>query len=200
MCCWCATHECARRSNQAFNSKVPRADRSHKCLPAYRLPPPPRWAPSHEGAALDAVLHGSEAAAKVQIAEIRGGDGGGGGGSGSGEGGGGGGRRRVRCDAISTIRGYAIVSQGPLLSVYNTTGDVRLLFTKQHATKKEFDRAGVDAAGNQWVVAGDVHPPPKWFVMPSSGGDVLVAETARFGAVRTLLTRDQGVDAVCSRT
>ncbi|CAM9857609.1 unnamed protein product, partial [Laminaria digitata] len=167
----------------AFNSKVPEADRSFRCLPAYRLPlppPPPQWnAPSHAGsAALGAALNGSLATATEHSADI-GSGGGGGGGSSDGS------HRHVRCDAISAVRGYAIVSQGPLLSVYNTTGDARLLFSRQHVSEGEFDRAGVDAAGNEWGgVEGAPLPvaSPKWFVMPSSGGDVLVAEAPRFGA------------------
>lgn len=164
-------------ANQAFNSKVPEAGRSNRCLPAYRLPPPPQWAPSHAGSAsLGAALDGYASTATEQAADI------------GGSGGGGVSGPRVRCDAISAVRGYAIVSQGPLLLVYNTTGDTRLLFTRQHVSEeRKFDRAGVDAAGNEWDIKGSFPvASPKWFVMPSSGGDVLVAEAARFGAVREL--------------
>lgn len=162
-------------TEQAFNSKVPEADRSHRCLPAYRLPPPQQWASSHaDPVALGAALDAPWATATEQAAGI-----GGGGGGSSG---------RVRCDAISAVRGYAIVAQGPLLSVYNTTGDARLLFSRQHVSEeREFDRAGVDAAGKEWGIEGAVPvASPKWFVMPSSGGDLLVAEAARFGEVREL--------------
>ncbi|CAB1121109.1 unnamed protein product [Ectocarpus sp. CCAP 1310/34] len=167
----------------AYDSRVQEMDSSYACLPSYRLPPPlpqqrssPHADPSTSTAASD----------------------GGGGGSLLGGGGGWGG-----CDSISTVRGYAIVSHGGLLSAYNTTDHAgRLLFTTHAAAAAlaegartedhcgaplspgtESRRSGVGA--DALAAAAEEATPSggrTWSVMSSGSGEVLVVEASRCSA------------------
>ncbi|CAN0023064.1 unnamed protein product [Ectocarpus sp. 12 AP-2014] len=169
----------------AYDSRVQEMDSSYACLPSHRLPPPlPQQRPSQHADPSTATAAGD----------------GGSGGSLFGGGGGGGG-----CDSISTVRGYAIVSHGCLLSVYNTTDHAgRLLFTTHSAAAAalaegastedqcgaplspgtESRRGGVRAAA---LAAAAEEATPSggrtWSVMSSSGsGEVLVVEASRCSA------------------
>ncbi|CAN0120288.1 unnamed protein product, partial [Ectocarpus fasciculatus] len=172
----------------AYDSRVQEIDSSYTCLQSHRLPPPlPQRHPSpHADPSTTARAAGD-------------------GGSGSsllGGGGGGG-----RCDSISTVRGYAIVSQGDLLSVYNTTDHAgRLLFTTRAAaaalaegtrtegrcgaplspgTESRGGGVGADAFAVPAAAAAAVAPPGgrTWSVMSSSAsGEVLVVEASRCSA------------------
>ncbi|CAM9359275.1 unnamed protein product, partial [Hapterophycus canaliculatus] len=138
----------------AYDSRFQEVDSSYSCLPSHQLPPPLRQATTlpHARAThgFDPLSTGEGSLAKAQR-----------------NGGGfGGGRSEGGCDSISSIRGYTIVSRGPVLSVYNTTDDAsRLLFTRHtntaHGTAAgagataeghhpEYCRDGVfDAAGSE---------------------------------------------------
>lgn len=167
---------------QAYDSRLQEADGSYTCLPSHRLPPPPRQQTS---SSFDAAAVPSKAKG--------GGD----------RGGGGGGWPEGGCESISTVRGYAIVSQGPLLSVYNTTDETsRLVFTRRttmamavamgqeegtglcgegviSAAASEGGEEGGVARGAAGASAGG----SRWSVMSSASGEVLVAEASRCTAV-----------------
>lgn len=145
-------------------------DGSYKCLPAHQLPSTFDDSPS-----------------KVSQAVGKGGGGGGGGVSG--------GRGQGGCDTISTVRGYAIVTHGALLSVYNTTEEARLLFTKRHVAG---DESGVGDAntseGAGHTEDGATIPfAPKWSVISSPvSGEALVLEAASCAPVSFLPWRLTG--------
>ena len=156
-------------------------DGSYSCLASHRLTPPTQ-PPSRVDAAGTGAA-GTESSSK--------GGGGGGGGAWSDAG----------CESISTVRGYAVVSQGPLLSVYNTTdGGSRLLFTR-HAQEGSdpcgegallaAGREGSEDGGVAGGGVGEAVPAAGrrgWSVMSSAAsGEVLVAEAPRCSAVGTEL-------------
>ncbi|CBJ26081.1 expressed unknown protein [Ectocarpus siliculosus] len=164
----------------AYDSRVQEMDSSYACLPSYRLPPPlPQQRPSPHADPSTATAAGDGGSGGILL--------------------GGGG-----CDSISTVRGYAIVSHGGLLSVYNTTDHAgRLLFTT-HATAAaalaegartedhcgaplspgtESRGGGVGAAALAAAAAAAPSGGRTWSVMSSSGsGEVLVVEASRCSA------------------
>lgn len=110
---------------QAYDSRFQEMDSSYTCLPSHRLPPP-----LHEASPL------THAGAAPGSASLSSGDGRSTNGQGDSDSGGD--PPEAGCDSISSIRGYAIVSRGPLLSVYNTTDEAsRLLFTRRARTTHE---------------------------------------------------------------
>lgn len=84
---------------------------------------------------------------------------------------------------MSTVKGYAIATRGPMISVYNTTEEVKLLFMKS--------LGGGDGDGDCETV-GQAYQPgggggpifgriaPRWRVMSSPvSGEALVVEIGR---------------------
>eukprot|EP00903_Cladosiphon_okamuranus_P008847 g8471.t1 len=171
----------------AYDSRIQQADGSYTCLPSHRLPPPPRQ---------QSPLSNLDASAAPSNPKGRAGDGDG--------------RPEGGCESISTVRGYAIVSQGPLLSIYNTTDETsRLMLTKltrtaspaaatatatgqesagscgeggvAHAAGGDEGKESSDAGGGG--AGASAAGGSRWWVMSSSAsGEVLVAEAARCSA------------------
>eukprot|EP00752_Nemacystus_decipiens_P016235 g14515.t2 len=164
----------------AYDSRIQEADGSYTCLPSHRLPPPPQQ--QRPLSNLDASAGSSDPVGDRD-----------------------GGWPEGRCESISTVRGYAMVSQGPLLSVYNTTDEAsQLVFTRLMHTAgsaaatmgqedlgtcgggvlaatavREADEEGGAAGGGGGASAGG----SGWSVMSSSAsGEVLVAEASRCSA------------------
>lgn len=132
-------------------------DGSYRCLPAYQLP-----------STFDDSPKVSQAA-----------------GTGSG-GDRNGGRGQDGCDAISSVRGYVIVSHGALLSVYNTTEEARLLFAKRHVAGDMSGCGDSNPGGDDGHTEDGVTIPfaPKWSVISSAvSGEALVIEAARCASV-----------------
>lgn len=180
----------ARMHEQAYDSRLQEADGSYTCLPSHRLPPPPQQpVPSSYVIASSAAV----TAGLPRLTSTK--DSGGGGGTAI--------WREGACDSISTVRGYTIVSQGSLLSVYNTTdGSDRLLFTRQTAdaaaaaaaaaTKLRQDDYGFCEGEEKGGAAGVPAGGRMWSVMSSSAsGEVLMAEASRCSAV-SLVSRSFG--------
>lgn len=123
-------------------------DGSYLCLPAYQLPRlqprPPRPPPSLDLPQQAPAAHGGSDAY-----------------SGNDD-------RNHKCIALSTVRGYVLVSQGSHLSVYNTTENAQLLFTTPTATAVDnFSETG----------CGGVSLVPRWAALSiSSSGEALIAE------------------------
>lgn len=174
------------RVYQAYDSRLQEADGSYSCLPSHRLPPPPQQLVS------SSYADASSSSVPTGVPRL----------TGSKDGGGGGGGDVVwpegACDSISTVRGYAIVSQGSLLSVYNTTDEASgLLFTRQTADAAAAVAAkalGRDSFGScegeeeggaaAPVVAGAAVGRSRWSVMSSpASGEVLMAEIFRCSGV-----------------
>lgn len=81
------------------------------------------------------------------------------------------------CNALSTVRGYLLVSHGARMSVFNTTADAKLLFTKERSGSVASDDSGGETEEEGCGVAGGVSLAPPWTVLSSySSGEVLVAE------------------------
>ncbi|CAM9517742.1 unnamed protein product [Ectocarpus sp. 4 AP-2014] len=170
----------------AYDSRVQEMDSSYACLPSHRLPPPlPQQRPSPHADPSTATAAGDGGSGDTLL---------------------GGGGERGGCHSISTVRGYAIVSHGGLLSVYNTTDHAgRLLFTTHAAAGAalaegantedhcgapsspgtESRGGGVGAAALAAAAAAAAAPSGgrTWSVMSSSGsGEVLVVEASRCSA------------------
>ncbi|CAM9990150.1 unnamed protein product [Scytosiphon promiscuus] len=126
----------------AYDSRFQEVDSSYSCLPSHRLPPPLSQAEPlmHGGAAPGSASRPAGEGGSVNGQSNNGG--GGGGGDGRPEGGG--------CDSISSVRGYVVASQGPFLSVYNTTDEAsRLLFTRRTTRTASESATGAAAADMQ---------------------------------------------------
>lgn len=147
-------------------------DGSYRCLPAYRLPLP--QPPTSSFAAASAVPSDDSARSRA------GRDGAGG---------------DVECDSISSVRGYAIVVQGSLLSVYNTTGQAQLLFSRPHTAERNSEcgwigRSGVAAGGREDLEHG-VSLAQKWSVMSAAGSEALVVEATSCATVSHAASRQR---------
>lgn len=78
---------------------------------------------------------------------------------------------------MSTVRGYAIATWGPLISVYNTTEEIKLLFVKS-----------LDGGDGDCGTVGQAYQPgdrggpvaPRWRAMSSPvSGEALIVEIGR---------------------
>lgn len=90
------------------------------------------------------------------------------------------------CNALSTVRGYLLVSHGSRMSVFNTTEDTRLVFTKDKATP------AVAEVGNEMKSEGcgegGVALAPRWSVVSShASGEAFVVEAKSCAAVSSPL-------------
>lgn len=92
------------------------------------------------------------------------------------------------CNALSTVRGYLLVSHGARMSVFNTTADARLLFTKEKSGPGVLDDSGGETEEEGCGVAPGVSLAPPWTVLSSySSSEVLVVEAKSCSAVSRCL-------------
>lgn len=127
-----------RAGRKAFSNRVQDVDGSHRCIAAQHLPPPPPTPRS----ALDGEETGGRRGLDVDHPGAPG------------------------CDGLSTLRGYLLVSRGSLLSVYNMTEGMELLF----AVSASSAAAGAMVAGDPSsdAVCGEEAMAGRWVGLPSS--------------------------------
>lgn len=79
------------------------------------------------------------------------------------------------CNALSTVRGYLLASQGSTLVVYNTTDNVKILFTRSSSAGPSV-AASPNQPSTEDPCRGSASPPRRWAALPSStqGEDIVI--------------------------